>query len=158
MTVNQIGWVVLFNQPAIAFKPLVTGVFRIVDVSWRRMGNHHLHASPPPECRSKPAQDRTHSPFLVLGGAAIVPARPLQSEKIYTPEFYQPAVQIATACRRLFIITYVMVAAHIIKWGFKRIDQTGKVFRRKVATGKDQVNIDKWTGIGTFEECRLDHV
>ena len=155
---NQIGWVVLFNQPAIAFKPLVTGVFRIVDVSWRRMGNHHLNTSPPPDHRSKPAQDRTHSPFLVLDGAAIVPARPLQPEKIYPPEFYQPAVQIATACRRLFIITYVMVAAHIIKWGFKRIDQTGKVFRRKVATGKDQVNILKRVGIGLLQKSRFFYI
>ncbi len=155
---NQIGGMVLFNQPVKTFKPLVTGVFRILDMARRRMGNHHVHTSPPPECRSKPTYDGTHSPFLVLDGAAIVPARPLQPEKVYPFEFYQPAVQVVTACRRLLVITYIMVAAHIIKWGLKKIDQTGKVFRRKVATGKNQVDILKRVGIGLLEKSRFYHI
>jgi hypothetical protein len=57
-------------------------------------------------------------------------------------------VQIATAFRRFLVITDVMVAAYIIKGGFEGIDQPGKVFRGKVATGENQVNIREPVGTG----------
>jgi hypothetical protein len=51
-----------------------------------------------------------------------------------------------------------VVASYIIKGGFKGIDQTGKVFRGKVAAGKNQVNIRKRAGSGMLEKTRLNHV
>jgi hypothetical protein len=155
---NEIRRLVLFNQSAKAFKPLVTGVFGIVDMPRGRMGNHHINPSPPPEDRSKPANDGTHLPLLVLAGTAIVPARSLQAENIYSVFFYQPAVQIATACRRFLVITNVMVAADVIKGGVKGMGQTGKVFRWKVATGNNQVDIRKRAVIGLLEKYGLSHV
>ena len=129
-----------------------------MDVPRGCMGNHHINPSPPPEGRAKPPNDGTHLPLLVLAGTAIVPARSLQAENIYSNFFYQPAVQIATAGRRLLVITNVMVAAYVIKGGVKGMGQTGKVFRGEIATGNNQVDIRKPAVIGMLEKYGLNHV
>jgi hypothetical protein len=136
----------------------MAGIFRIVDMSRRRMGNNYINASPPPECRSKPAYDGTHLPLVILVGTAIVPERSLQAQNVDSPVFYQHAVQITATFWWFFVITNVMVAAHVIKGSFKGMDQTGKVFRRKVATGKNQVDIRKRAVIGMLKKSRLHHV
>jgi hypothetical protein len=67
-------------------------------------------------------------------------------------------VKIATACRRLLFITNVMVAAYVVKGGIKGMGQTGKVFRWKVATGNNQVDIRIPAVIGMLEKYGLNHV
>jgi hypothetical protein len=51
-----------------------------------------------------------------------------------------------------------MIAVNIVKGGVKGIDQTDKVFRGKVATGKNQVDFRKRVGIGLLEKFRLNHI
>jgi hypothetical protein len=38
------------------------------------------------------------------------------------------------------------------------MDQTGKIFRGKVATGKNQVDILKRVGIGLLQKFRFNHI
>jgi hypothetical protein len=51
-----------------------------------------------------------------------------------------------------------MVATHVIKRGIKGMGQAGKVFRGKVATGNNQVDIRKPAVSGLFEKYGLHHV
>jgi hypothetical protein len=51
-----------------------------------------------------------------------------------------------------------MVAAYVIKGGVKGMGQTGKVFRGKVATGNNQVDIRKRAVIGMLVKYGLNHV
>ncbi len=144
---DEITRLILINQPAEAFKPFVTWIFRIVDMSRRSVGKNNINAAPPPDCRPKPTDNRAHLPLCVLIRAAIVPVRSLQTKNIYSSNFYQPAVQVITTFRRLVFITNIMVALHIVKGGFKIMKQTGKVFRGQITTGNNEVNVRKRTGI-----------
>ena len=144
---NEITWLILINQAAEAFKPFVTWVFSIVDMSGRSVSKNNINAALPPDCRPKPTDNRAHLPLCVLIRAAIVPVRSLQTKNIYSSNLYQPAVQVIAAFRRLIFITNIMVALHIVKGGFKKMKQTGKVFRGKITTGNNEVNVRKKAGI-----------
>ena len=141
MPVDKISRLIFFNQPAEAFESFVTGIFGIMNVPRRCMGNHDIDPSPPPKYRSESANDGTHLPFCILKRLTIVPVRPLQPENVYAPFIHQSAVQIKPALRPRLFKTNVMVAAYIIKGHIKSVNQTGKVFRRQVTTGDNQIDL-----------------
>jgi len=144
---DEITWLILINKPPEAFKPFVTWVFSIVDMSGRSVGKNNINAALPPDCRPKPTDNRAHLPLCVLVRAAIVPVRSLQTKNIYSFDLYQPAVQVITTFRLLIFITNIMVTLHIVKGCFKIMKQTGKVFRGQIATGNNEVNVRKKAGI-----------
>lgn len=140
MPMDKIRRLIFFNQPAEAFKSFMTGIFRIMNVPRRCMGNHHIDPASPPQRRPESTDEGTHLPFGILIRSAIVPVRPLQTENIYALVIHQSAVQIETALRPGLFIANIMVATYIIKGHIKIVNQTRKVFRWQVTTGDNQID------------------
>ena len=150
MPMDKIRRLIFFNQPAEALKSFVTGIFRIMNVPRRCMGNHHIDPSSPPKRRSESTDDRTHLSFCILIRSAIVPVRTLQTENVYAFIIHQSGVQIKPALRPRLFIPNIMVATYIIKGHIKIVNQTGKVFRWQVTTGDDQIDFVPQFSVNTL--------
>lgn len=138
---NKVLRPVFFNQPAEAYKPFVTGIFRIMNMPRRRVGNHNIDTSTPPKCRPQAADNGSHLRLCILVRPAIVPLASFQAEKAYPHVADHPAVHIAATLWWRFLIANVVVAAHIIKGSAKSMCQSGKVCRWQIAAGNDDIDL-----------------
>ena len=94
VTVNKILWLILLNQPMIALKSPVAGIFRIMNMPGRGMGDYQVDTSPPPELGTQPAYDGPHLGLGVLIRPAIVPMRTFQPNDFEPFEGNEPGVQV----------------------------------------------------------------
>jgi hypothetical protein len=67
-------------------------------------------------------------------------------------------VQIETSHRLLFLEPDIVVAAYEVKRGFKRMNQAGKVFRRKITTGYDDIDVTERFTAGILVQYRIHYI
>jgi hypothetical protein len=156
--VNKIIRMILVDQPAKAFKSPVTQIFCIVDKARRRMRHDDVNSLMPPDRRPQPADDGPHLGFGVLKTASVVPAGAFKTQKTKTLYFFEPAVQIKSALGQFAVVSNIMVAAHKVQRSIKGVEQQGKVFRRQITAGNDDIDVCKGLLARVPVQHRIDDI
>ena len=136
------------------FETTVAPIFSVVNSTRRGMGNHNVHALLPPEGKVEFPDKHAHLCFMVLIDTAIVPSRSGQTQQF---EFSVPGcgkAEVGAANRRALTVSQVVVAEDIVERRINPLADQGEVFRRQVATGKDQFHPVIQVRIKFIPQCR----
>ena len=121
VTVNKVSRAPSTNQLAKGDKSFVTGIFGIMDVTWRGMGYDNVNASPAPQCGQHAKNHESHLTFSVLVRSAVVPVRASQPQNVKATEPHQSAMDMRTSHGPFFIMTDIVVAANVIEWYAEKV-------------------------------------
>jgi len=141
-----------------AVETLVTAVLRIMNMSGGRMGNHHINSALPPQAHPHAANHPLHLPVRVLVGPTVVPAASFQADDFEAVETNQFGMNIHTTVRRLLVIADIVVALYKKEGGLKTPRQKRQVFRRQIATSKNEFDFRKPAGVKVLVQKRFDAI
>ena len=113
MAMEEIWWLVFFDEVVESPESPVAEVFFVIDMAWWSVGEYQVRPPASPEGKSHPGDETTHFFFRILVDSTVIPPASRKPDNLFVFKGDYLPINVAAADRRGRFVAKVMVTEYV---------------------------------------------